>query len=227
MITNYLADLVLRNYLTSMQTSPSQISSVYVGLSTTTPTPVAGTNQYTEPVGNGYQRVLLGMYNQSATQKMQITGGQASNKEIIYFPEVVNAGWGICTYLLIFDGNTAGAHLLAYSQLANPINPTLGTIPIIRISDLVIKFNEELVNITYDGQDNHTVVSCVNVAAKDSSITIQVKPEAGYTWNQVPTTISINGESHNFTAGDNEVYYYTFTVEDNVSIVVTGTTIAA
>ena len=109
---------------------------VYVGLSTTAPD--RGGSGYTEPSSAaGYSRVLLGTYNQAATQKMGAANlGASSNTDIIYFPEATGS-WGTCTHFLIFSAATDGV-LIAYGALTDEIAPVAGTVPIIRVGDLTM-----------------------------------------------------------------------------------------
>jgi len=146
MITHYLANQLLRDFLSGYPngTSLATNQSIYIGLSTTTPN--ADGTGITEPNKNGYARVLIGRYNQSDTHKMSTpASGSMYNTTSIYFPEVTTStdaqGWGTCTYAILFDSLTGG-HALAYSQLTNAITPNSGTIPIIRTGtgtgDLVV-----------------------------------------------------------------------------------------
>lgn len=105
-------------------------SSVYVGLSTTPPS--ADGQGITEPSGNGYGRVLLGVGTQESTQKMSTPAyGQTANTEIVYFPEATG-NWGECTHFCLFSAETGGT-CIAYGQLTNAIRPENQTVPIIRV----------------------------------------------------------------------------------------------
>ena len=137
MLTYYTANKFL-NVLSALSSGVSFTNSIYVGLSTTTPT--AGGGNVTEPTGNGYARVLLGNTGQSLTQKMDTPAdGAVTNKEIIYFPEATGS-WGTLTHCCIFDHPTDG-NLLAFAELSTPITPTANTIPIIRTGELEISLN--------------------------------------------------------------------------------------
>lgn len=109
-------------------------SSIYLGLSTTAPSR-DGTG-YTEPSADyGYKRSLLGMSSQTTSQKMGMaSAGGIKNNDTVYFPEATG-NWGSCTHYLIFDAATGG-NLLAYGTLTNTINPTNGTVPLIRTEEL-------------------------------------------------------------------------------------------
>ena len=132
MITHYFANKILPLLIGKTSTLNST-SSVFVGLSTTTPT-LTGVN-VTEPSGNGYARVLLGNTSQALTQKMgEVSNGHVENDEIIYFPEATGS-WGTITHFCIFDSASSG-NLLAFGILSTPIQPVANTIPIIRVGEL-------------------------------------------------------------------------------------------
>ena len=132
MITHYFANKILP-LLCGKASSLTSASSIYVGLSTTAPL-ADGTN-VTEPVGNGYARVLLGNASQELTQKMgTVANGHVENDEIIYFPEAT-ASWGTITHFCIFDARSSG-NLLAFGPLSTSILPVANTIPIVRIGEL-------------------------------------------------------------------------------------------
>jgi hypothetical protein len=137
MITHYFANKILP-LLCGKASSLTSVSSIYVGLSTSAPS-ADGTN-VTEPVGNGYARVLLGNTSQELTQKMgTVANGHVENDEIIYFPEATGS-WGTITHFCIFD-SASGGNLLAFGALNSPITPTANTIPIIRIGELTISIS--------------------------------------------------------------------------------------
>lgn len=132
MITHYFANKIL-SLLCGKADRLTSVSSIYVGLSTSAPL-ADGTN-VTEPVGNGYARVLLGDASQVLTQKMgTVANGHVENDEIIYFPEATGS-WGTITHFCIFD-SASGGNLLAFGALNSPITPTANTIPIIRVGEL-------------------------------------------------------------------------------------------
>lgn len=110
-------------------------TNVYVGLSTTSPDRYGG--NITEPSGNGYARVLLGIANQVATQKMSAAAvGASANTEIIYFPEATGS-WGTCTHFCLFNAAEDGT-CIAYGALTDEIAPVNETVPIIRVGDLTM-----------------------------------------------------------------------------------------
>jgi hypothetical protein len=132
MITHYFANKILP-LLCGKTSSLTSASSIYVGLSTSAPL-ADGTN-VTEPVGNGYARVLLGNTSQELTQKMgTVANGHVENDEIIYFPEATGS-WGTITHFCIFDSASSG-NLLAFGALSTSIQPVANTIPIVRIGEL-------------------------------------------------------------------------------------------
>jgi hypothetical protein len=98
---------------------------VYVGLSTTTPT-MAGAN-VTEPSGDGYARVAT-----AGSDWDDATNADPSvldNTNAVTFPTVGAAGdWGTVTHFVLFDASSGG-NVLAYGALGTPKNPTDGDTP--------------------------------------------------------------------------------------------------
>jgi hypothetical protein len=86
-------------------------ATLYIGLSTTTPTQ-AGTS-FTEPSGNGYARVAV---TNNLTNWPAAASGAKSNAIQINFPQATGS-WGATTYFGIFDATTGG-NLLAFAVLA-------------------------------------------------------------------------------------------------------------
>lgn len=133
-ITYYSSKKILE-ILVGHSTSTSFASSIYVGLSSTSPSR-AGTG-VTEPSGNGYARILLGNTNQSLTQKMATpSSGVTTNEEVINFPEATGS-WGTLTHFCIFDSASSG-NLLAFGELTTSITPTASTIPTVRVGQLSV-----------------------------------------------------------------------------------------
>lgn len=131
------ANSLLRVLCGKLSTSP--YSSVYIGLSTTTPSR-DGTN-FTEPTGASYERQLLGSSSSSYLQKMgdpDADGGSITNDNSIneyggkiFFPELgTNEAWGNITHIGLFSAKTDGT-LIAYASLDSSITPTSGSIPMI------------------------------------------------------------------------------------------------
>lgn len=121
--------------------------SVYVGLSSTAPS-ADGTN-VTEPTGGGYERVLVGTYNQSGTFKFGAPeNDEIKNSDFIYFPES-SGSWGdTLTHFVLYSAETGG-NLLAYGLLqsggtATPITvDTEKTVVMFRPGTLVISVADE------------------------------------------------------------------------------------
>ena len=135
MLTHYASNKVLDLIAGRANSVQLGSTSLFVGLSTTTPV-AAGTN-VTEPSGNGYARVLIGAYGQTATYKVgTAASGASTNTDIIFFPEATGA-WGSCTYFLIYDA-VSGGNLIAFGALTAPISPVSGDVPIVRVGDLDI-----------------------------------------------------------------------------------------
>ena len=122
-------------------------SSVYVGLSSTAPT-ASGTN-VTEPTGNGYKRVLIGSYNQSATYKFNAaSNGEVKNKDFIYFPESEGSWGATLTHFVLFSDATGdtvlGYGLLESGGVATPIKVEAEkTVVMFRPEKLVISIPDE------------------------------------------------------------------------------------
>lgn len=111
----------------------------YLGLSKTTPN--ADGSNVTEPTGNGYARALLGSHNEPSTKMIHAPENGASyNDKEIHFSEATGA-WGTCTYGCLFDADTEG-QLLAFFPLTTSISPTTNTIPIIKVNNLTVAFEE-------------------------------------------------------------------------------------
>lgn len=105
MNTTYFLNLLAGNVFRSKLT-PALPTTLYVGLSSTTPT-VNGAG-FTEPTDSSYMRVqLAGMSEPS--------NGEVSNSSMLSFPESVT-NWGAMTYFGIFDALTGG-NLLMYGEL--------------------------------------------------------------------------------------------------------------
>lgn len=105
MITTYFMNCIMGNVFRT-QTSPAIPSTLYVGLSTTTPS-VSGSG-VAEPSGGSYSRVALSNLSTPSNGTVKTTGD-------IAFPES-SADWGTITHYVIYDALTGG-HLLAYESL--------------------------------------------------------------------------------------------------------------
>jgi hypothetical protein len=127
--TTYLANKLLEH-----QTGKTAFTmpTVYVGLSTTTPT-VGGTN-ITEPVGGAYARVTT-----SAATWAAAASGSIANAAAITFP-AASADWAAganLTYGLLYDAPTAG-NLLGFGALTTAKNVLNGDTASIAIGALTI-----------------------------------------------------------------------------------------
>ena len=135
--TNYLEHATL-DYLFGV-TSYTPSGTLYVGLSTTTPTE-AGAN-FTEPnATGGYARVALTNNKTNWSNASQVgTSGTISNNTAITFP--TSSGWGTVTHFGLFDASGGGANLLVQSALA--VSKAVGPDDILRFSsgNLVIRMD--------------------------------------------------------------------------------------
>lgn len=140
MLTTYATNQIL-NALFGKTSSASLAPTAYLALSSTKPT-IAGDN-VTEPSGNGYARTLIGMYNQSATQKMGTPNNNAiSNSAEVNFPKATGA-WGTFGYVCLFNAATGGT-LIAWMEITTPITvSTAGTIAHIDVGDLTFELTPE------------------------------------------------------------------------------------
>lgn len=103
-LENELLDHVFGN---AAYTAPATL---YVALSTTTPTDDGG--NFTEPSGNGYDRVDV---TNNATNFPAASGGAKANGTAITFAQA-SGSWGTVTHFGIYDANTAG-NLLGWGAL--------------------------------------------------------------------------------------------------------------
>jgi hypothetical protein len=108
-LDNQIADLVLGDGTYTKETT------VFVGLSTTTPTKVGG--NVTEPVANGYARVSV--TNNLANWPDANASGLKSNGTVITFPVATGAGWGTVTHVVVYNASTAGTFMM-YGLLTTP-----------------------------------------------------------------------------------------------------------
>ena len=133
-ITTNTANAVI-NHLVGRTNSINVAGTVYLALSTTTPTAAGG--NVTEPVGNGYSRKLLGNYNQSYTQLMgAAASGQSENSEEIHFNKATGS-WGTITHVCLYTAATGGT-LLAYGALTESKAVTEGDVMVIDAGDLAV-----------------------------------------------------------------------------------------
>ena len=86
-------------------------ATVYIALSTTTPTDAGG--NFTEPVGNGYVRLSVANNKTSWTTA---AAGALANAIAFTFATASGGSWGTVTYFGIYDAVSAG-NLVAYGVL--------------------------------------------------------------------------------------------------------------
>lgn len=100
-IENKILDHLLRN------TAYTQLSHLYVGLSTVDPTDDG--SGLAEPSGNGYSRVEVDDWDDASGRHIQNSG-------LISFPEATG-DWGTITHFAVFDALTGG-NMIAYGTLS-------------------------------------------------------------------------------------------------------------
>lgn len=88
-------------------------ATLYLGLSTTTPTDAGG--NITEPSGGSYARVAV---TNNTTNWPTTTTGEKANGAAFAFPQAT-ASWGTVTHLAIYDAETDG-HVLCLAELSSP-----------------------------------------------------------------------------------------------------------
>lgn len=110
--TPYLAKKLLDHVFGG--TAYTAPASLYVGLSTTTPTASGG--NFTEPTGNGYSRVSVAQNTTKWPNATGSTNGQKENGEAVTFPTASGEGWGVVTHFGVFDAVSSG-NLLVWGPL--------------------------------------------------------------------------------------------------------------
>lgn len=132
MITNYFLEQCLR------QLGGLSNGSCYLGLSKQAPTEDG--QGAVEPVGNGYERVLLNSSGSSGNNHLEIgEDGKLTNKDIIYLGEATGT-WGTLTHYCLYSSKTGG-NMLAYGQLTEQITVESGTVPLIRAGEIKISIS--------------------------------------------------------------------------------------
>ena len=132
MITNYFLEQCLR------QLGGLTDGACYLGLSKQAPTEDG--QGAVEPVGNGYERVLLNSSNTGDTDHLEIgDDGKLTNKDIIYLGEATGT-WGTLTHYCLYSAKTGG-NMLAYGQLTEAISVESGTVPLIRVGEIKISIS--------------------------------------------------------------------------------------
>lgn len=105
---DYLENAVLNEVFGAEAFVPP--ATLYLGLSTTTPTDAGG--NITEPSGGSYARVAV---TNNTTNWPTTTTGEKANGAAFAFPQAT-ASWGTVTHLVIYDAETDG-HVLCGAQL--------------------------------------------------------------------------------------------------------------
>lgn len=127
-LDNKLLDLVFSN------TSYTVPSTLYIGLSTTTPTQSG--SGFTEPSGNGYARVAV---TNNSTNWPAASNGAKSNANAITFPQATGS-WGTVTHFGVFDASTSG-NLLAWGALSQSKSISSGDTPYFAAGSLTLNLS--------------------------------------------------------------------------------------
>lgn len=136
MLTYDCANAILNLMVTKSNKWPYK--ELYVGLGLSSSSPRRDGTGYDEPSGNGYERVLLGVFDEPYTQKMGTPSmGTVTNAAETHF-KAATGTWGTCKYFLLFDGAGSNANLLAFGELTDEISPITDTVPIIPVGDIVM-----------------------------------------------------------------------------------------
>lgn len=93
---------------------------------------------FTEISGGGYARILIGRYDQSATQKMGAPSNRhIENSEIIYGAETT-AQWAGITHWGLFTSATGGTPEIWGAITGAPVTIPSGYIPLFRVGSFEI-----------------------------------------------------------------------------------------
>lgn len=138
-VTNYALQLLVQEMFGGVAYSSS--ATLYVAVSTTTPTQVKGSAPYwnfTEPSGGAYARVAM---TNNGTNFVEVSspptnGWEQANGTTITFTTATGA-WGTCTYFGIFDASTAG-NLLGFGLLTPSQVISSGGTPSFAVQSLTI-----------------------------------------------------------------------------------------
>lgn len=106
-------------------------TTLYVGLSTTTPTK-AGTN-ITEPVGGAYARAAV---TNNVTNFPAASGSSKANGTVITFAEATGA-WGNVTNWVVFDALSGGS-MVCFGNITTPKTIDVGDTPSFNTGTLTI-----------------------------------------------------------------------------------------
>ncbi len=103
--------------------TPYGPATVYLGLSTTTPSQVAGTTapywNFTEPSGSSYARVSVSTTGNFAAASPQPANGYGSSNSNLLSFVTATGSWGTITYAGLWD-SLSGGNLLIYAVLTTP-----------------------------------------------------------------------------------------------------------
>ena len=139
MTTYYFANRIL-DYITRRTTSLTGSFTTYLGLSYTKPNR-DGTG-VTEPnEDTGYERVVLGVYDETLSKKMvtAVDGVTKNTNDEIHFNEANIEYPQNVTHYLIYMGN----NLAMYGELTNAIKPVKNSVPMVRKNELVLTVDIE------------------------------------------------------------------------------------
>jgi len=128
--TDYLENKLLDHVWGN--TAYSAPTTLYIGLSTTTPTDSGG--NITEPATGAYARVSV---TNNTTNWPNASGGAKSNGVAITFPEAT-ASWGTVTHFFIADTNSGFTNVIATGALTASKTIDTGDTASFAIGDLDI-----------------------------------------------------------------------------------------
>lgn len=130
-LTNTDTNLILNNRFGAVSIG-TVTANYHLGLSSTTP--AADGTGATEPVGNGYARILVA---NTATNWPNTTNRIKSNGAAFTFSTASGTGWGLITYFLLYDAATGGV-LRAYGPLDTAVTIAAGETRAFPIGSIVI-----------------------------------------------------------------------------------------
>lgn len=141
MLSATYSNNVLRGIFGQIQ-SMSFGSSAYLALSKTALND-DGTGIQEPSTNAGYERVLIGKYNVTDVNIMEMNGDRKMwNKSIIFFPEAT-ADWGVCTHYAVYTSKTGGTPVF-WGQLNEPITVETGKVPIFRKHEFIVEMKDVL-----------------------------------------------------------------------------------
>ena len=127
-IADYLENKLLDHVFGA--TAYSAPATLYVALSTTTPT---DSGNVTEPSGGAYARVAV---TNNTTNWPNASGGSKSNGTAVTFAQAT-ALWGTVTHFVIYDAASSG-NMIAFGALETPRVPDFGDVCSFGVGTLVI-----------------------------------------------------------------------------------------